>query len=113
METRQKGNTNLVVEKISVSEKVIDSLFGKQNNDQNKIISIGHFVTGDFWRSSFRAIWLFFPPIVFLLLTFACFSTLSQGKDLMIITWENGLTYKYFIIAIFYWVYMTWYSTRI
>ncbi len=113
MEIREKGNTNLVVEKISVSEKVIDSLFGKRTNDQNKIISIGHFVTGDFWRSLFKAVWLFFPAIVFLLLTFACFWTLSQGKDLMIITWENGVTYKYFIIALFYWVYMTWYSTRI
>ncbi|MEP6749740.1 MAG: hypothetical protein ABJB86_18525, partial [Bacteroidota bacterium] len=73
-----------------------------------------------------KSIWLFFPSILFMLLTFACFIKLGQGKDIIISFTENTLTgrgvYDVFInilikftffIAIAFWVYISWYSSRI
>ncbi len=66
-----------------------------------------------FWRYLFKAIWLFFPAILFLLLSYACFWTLTQGKDLMVITVEKQRVFIYFIVAQIFWSYITWYSSRI
>ena len=67
----------------------------------------------DVWRYLFKAIWLFFPAIIFLWASYACFWKLTQGKDLMVITLENRNVFLYFIIALLYWVYITWYSSRL
>ena len=66
-----------------------------------------------FWRYLFKAIWLFFPAILFLLLSYACFWTLTQGKDLMVITVEKQRVFIYFIVAQIFWSYVTWYTSRL
>src|SRR6478735_10989937 len=68
-----------------------------------------------------RSIWLFFPGILFLILTLMVFWTLGQGKDIIIAFTENKsrtfLNFNYtrtvFFIAIGFWVYVSWYSSRI
>ncbi len=73
-----------------------------------------------------KSIWLFFPSILFMLLTFACFIALGQGKDIIISFTENARKgYSFndifiniiikltFFIAIAFWVYVSWYSSRI
>ena len=73
-----------------------------------------------------KSIWLFFPAILFILLTFTCFITLGQGKDIVISFTENTrkgpgisvvlinvLIKLTFFIAIAFWVYVSWFSSRI
>ncbi|MBS1750585.1 MAG: hypothetical protein JST63_11820 [Bacteroidetes bacterium] len=60
-----------------------------------------------------KSLWLFFPSVLFLLLVTLCFWMLSQGKDLIIAFTENGKAKVFFFIAIAFWVYVTWYSSRI
>jgi hypothetical protein len=66
-----------------------------------------------FLRYLFKAFWLFFPAIIFLLLAYACFWTLTQGKDLMVITLENRDVFLYYILAQVFWTYVVWYSSRL
>jgi hypothetical protein len=77
-----------------------------------------------FLSNLLKSVWLFFPSILFILLTFACFITLSQGKDIIISFTENtrkgegavliNLLIKLtFFIAIAFWAYVSWYSSRI
>jgi hypothetical protein len=81
--------------------------------DGKKILRYRDLFVGDFWRYFVRAAWLFFPAILFLLLAYMCFWQLSQGKDLMIITLENRKVFGLFLLALVFWVYMTWYSSRL
>ncbi len=73
-----------------------------------------------------KSLWLFFPSIFFIFLTFACFIQLGQGKDIIISFTENTrrgyspadiatniLIKAAFFIAIAFWVYVSWYSSRI
>ncbi|PSL44809.1 hypothetical protein CLV51_105181 [Chitinophaga niastensis] len=61
-----------------------------------------------------RAIWLFFPGILFLLLIFFISWTLNQGKDVIIAFTENRYGIRIiFFLAIGFWVYVSWYSSRI
>ena len=68
-----------------------------------------------------KAIWLFFPGIIFLLFAIFCFWTLGQGKDIIVAFTENtsrtifSLNYTriIFFVAIGFWAYVTWYSARI
>lgn len=69
--------------------------------------------TVDFWRYLIRACSLFLPGIIFLVLGYFAFWKITQGKDLMVITLEHRDTFAYFILAIIYWAYVTWYSSRI
>jgi hypothetical protein len=69
--------------------------------------------TIDFWRNLLRASSLFFPAIVFLAGAYMCFWKLTQGKDLMLITLENRNVFIYFFIAIIFWSYITWYTSRV
>jgi predicted acylesterase/phospholipase RssA len=66
-----------------------------------------------FYRFLFKSIWLFFPGIIFLILAYLCFWKLTQGRDLMVITLENRDVFAYFILAQLFWVYCTWYSSRL
>ena len=75
-----------------------------------KFSDVFHF---SFWRYLFKIIWLFFPAIIFLLLSYACFWTLTQGKDLMVITIEKQRVFFYFIVAQIFWSYVTWYTSRL
>ncbi|MEP7279679.1 MAG: hypothetical protein ABI813_13600, partial [Bacteroidota bacterium] len=79
-----------------------------------------------FFSNVLKSIWLFFPAILFILLTFACFIKLGQGKDIIISFTENTrsgigaadvfinvLIKLTFFVAIAFWVYVSWYSSRI
>ena len=61
----------------------------------------------------FKCFWIFFPSILFLIFAFACFWVLGQGKDLMIAFAENRQARLFFFIAIAFWTYTAWYSSRI
>src|SRR6476620_2516908 len=61
----------------------------------------------------FKCIWIFFPSILFLIFAYVCFWVLDQGKDLMIAFAENRHARLFFFIAIAFWVYTAWYSSRI
>jgi len=64
-------------------------------------------------RVVFKAIWLFFPSLLFLVLSlFACWY-LTQGKDIMQRTIEQPKIFYTFVIATVFWVYITWYTSRI
>ncbi|HTL09720.1 MAG TPA: hypothetical protein VL307_15715 [Chitinophagaceae bacterium] len=73
-----------------------------------------------------KSIWLFFPSILFIVLTFACFIQLGQGEDIIISFTENTrhgqgaavlfinlLVKLTFFLAIAFWTYISWYSSRI
>ena len=68
-----------------------------------------------------KSLWLFFPGILFVLLTIASFWTLGQGKDIIVSFMENesrslgffDYTRIVFFLAIAFWVYASWYSSRI
>src|SRR4026207_2400867 len=69
-----------------------------------------------------KSIWLFFPGILFLLLPIFCFWMLGQGKDIIIafidnIAAKNFFHFNYtrtvFFLVIGFWVYVSWYSSRI
>ncbi len=69
-----------------------------------------------------KSLWLFFPGILFLILFIFCFWMLGQGKDIIIAFTENQsqiglLSFNYtriiFFLAIGFWVYASWYSSRI
>jgi predicted acylesterase/phospholipase RssA len=60
-----------------------------------------------------KSIWLFFPSLFFLGLTIFCFWTLGQGKDLIISFTESETTKVLFFVAIAFWLYVSWYSSRI
>ncbi len=68
---------------------------------------------GDFWRYFLRAVWLFFPAILFLFAAYECFWNLSQGKDVMIITLENRKVFGLFLLALIFWMLITWYTSRL
>lgn len=60
-----------------------------------------------------KSIWLFFPGILFLVLAMWCFWSLNQGKDIIVAFTENHQAKAFFFIAIAFWIYVTWYSSRI
>jgi Patatin-like phospholipase len=66
-----------------------------------------------FWVYLTKAIWLFFPAVIFLVAVYASFWKLTQGKDLMVITLENRDVFLYFLLAQIFWSYVTWYSSRL
>ncbi len=78
-------------------------------------IGLSDIFTADFWRYLFKALWLFFPGILFLILGTLTFWTLSQGKDIMLITVEQGnkFVFLYCILAVLLWTYVTWYTSRL
>lgn len=84
------------------------------------------FKVAKFISNLLKSIWLFFPSILFIFLTFACFIKLGQGKDIFISFTENTrkggsladisvnvLIKLTFFVAVSFWVYVSWYSSRI
>lgn len=64
--------------------------------------------------SSFtRIIWLLFPSIVFLFAAWACFWSLPQGKDVLIDMLEKKWIGGIVLLAVLFWVTVSWYSSRI
>ncbi|MEO5684044.1 MAG: hypothetical protein ABIQ88_15485 [Chitinophagaceae bacterium] len=93
--------------------------------DQPRLVQAGIAVL-KFISNLLKSIWLFFPSILFILLTFACFIKLGQGKDILISFTENHnpgktlpnvliniLLKLTFFVAIAFWAYVSWYSSRI
>jgi len=66
-----------------------------------------------FLRAFLKAIWLFFPSILFLVLALFATWYLTQGKDIMQRTLEQPRIFYMFVIATIFWVYITWYTSRI
>jgi len=66
-----------------------------------------------FLRAFLKAVWLFFPSILFLALALFATWYLTQGKDIMQRTLEQPRIFYMFVIATIFWVYITWYSSRI
>lgn len=60
-----------------------------------------------------KSLWLFFPGILFIILTLWCFWMLGQGKDLILAFAENHEAKIFFLVAIGFWIYVTWFSARI
>lgn len=83
------------------------------NSGSNKIIQYKDLFVGDFWRYFLRAVWLFFPAILFLIFGYLCFWKLSQGRDIMIITLENRKVFGLFLLALMFWVLISWYTSRL
>lgn len=87
--------------------------------ETKRIIRYTDLFIADFWRYLLKALWLFFPPIMFLAFAYAAFWHVVQGKDLMVITLEDlqdknsFLVLGCFLLAMFFWTYVTWYSTRL
>ncbi|MEO5942146.1 MAG: patatin-like phospholipase family protein [Ferruginibacter sp.] len=80
---------------------------------RKKIIQYKDLFVGDFWRYFLKAIWLFFPPILFIIFAYLCFWKLTQGRDVMIITLENRKVFGLFLLALLFWMMITWYTTRL
>lgn len=89
------------------------------SRENKRLLLLGEFFIAHTWRYLLRSLWLFFPAILFILLAYFTFWLLPQGKDLMVITLENPaghtafLEILTFLIALVFWVYVTWYSTRL
>jgi hypothetical protein len=73
-------------------------------------ISLKELFSLHFIRALFKSLWLFFPASLFLLLAWVAFWQLSQGKDLLQRTLENGRIFALFIVAEVFWTYITWYT---
>ena len=72
-----------------------------------------------FLANLLRCIWLFFPSLLFVALALICLTQLGQGKDILISFTEtkgsfgsNLLTKFIFLVAIIFWVYVSWYASR-
>ncbi|OQP63069.1 hypothetical protein A3860_03600 [Niastella vici] len=63
-------------------------------------------------RNIFHAIWVFFPGILFLVLTLVCFWNLAQGKDLMVLATEHRGFFLLFQSFLGFLVLVSWYATR-
>ena len=89
------------------------------SKESKSIIRYTDLFIGDFWRYLLKSGWLFFPSILFLLIAYAGFWHVVQGKDLMVITLEkiekeSGFAVlASFILGLFFWIYVTWFSTRL
>ena len=82
-------------------------------NKYRQRISFWDIFSWTWLRVLFRAIWLFFPSILFLVLAWFAFWQITQGKDLLQRTLESNRIFGTFIVAEIFWVYITWYSSRI
>jgi hypothetical protein len=63
-------------------------------------------------RNLFRAVWVFFPGILFMVLTLVCFWNLSQGKDLMVLATEHRGFFLLFQSLLGFLVLVSWYAAR-
>ncbi|MFT3932323.1 MAG: patatin-like phospholipase family protein [Chitinophagaceae bacterium] len=60
-----------------------------------------------------RLIWYLFPAFFFLFAAYSCFWTLSQGKDVLISMLEKKHSNWIVLLALIFWVMVTWYTSRI
>src|SRR6187399_1963570 len=67
----------------------------------------------DVYRFTLRTLCLFFPSFIFLFLCWVAFWNISQGKDLMVYTIEHPMVFIFFFIAILFFAFTVWYSSRL
>jgi hypothetical protein len=60
-----------------------------------------------------RLLWYLFPSFFFLTAGFACFWLLSQGQDVLISAIEKKYANLVVLLALVFWVLVTWYTGRI
>lgn len=60
-----------------------------------------------------KTLWLLFPSLVFLVLVWQCFWVLPQGKDIIISMLEKKYVASIFLVALTFYVFITWYTGRI
>lgn len=60
-----------------------------------------------------RIIWYLFPAFFFLMVGFLCFWVLSQGQDVLISAIEKKYANWVILLALVFWVLVTWYTGRI
>jgi hypothetical protein len=96
-----------------VEHKVMPTI----TKETKRLLYYSDLLIANFWRYLVQSLWLFFPPIIFLILAYCIFWHLPQGKDLIVISLQNAkfsqAIFPCFILALIFWVYVTWYSTRI
>jgi predicted acylesterase/phospholipase RssA len=87
------------------------------SKETKRLLYYSDLLIANFWRYLVQSLWLFFPPILFLLLAYFLFWHLPQGKDLIVISLQNAkfspAIFPCFILALIFWAYVTWYTTRI
>ncbi len=66
-----------------------------------------------FFTAFIKIIWLLFPAVIFLFAIWICFWQLSQGKDVLIDMLEKKYMGGIILLAIMFWVLVSWYSSRI
>ena len=85
--------------------------------ESKRLLYYSDLLIANFWRYLVQSLWLFFPAVLFLLLAYFIFWHLPQGKDLIVIALQNAkfspAIFPCFILALIFWAYVTWYSTRI
>src|SRR5262245_51584588 len=85
--------------------------------ESKRLLYYSDLMIANFCRYLLQSLWLFFPPVLFLLLAYLIFWHLPQGKDLIVIAIQNAkfspAIFPSFILALIFWAYVTWYSTRI
>lgn len=63
-----------------------------------------------------KALWIFFPGIIFLLVALFIFIKLPQGKDIIYQSTDvknSWLTGLYIVLSTIFWVFTTWYTARL
>jgi hypothetical protein len=60
-----------------------------------------------------KTIFLLFPSVLFIVVTWQAFWVLTQGKDILISALEKDWTAGFFLLALLFYVLVTWYSGRI
>lgn len=60
-----------------------------------------------------RHIWLLFPAVLFTLITGVLFSTLSQGKDVLLLAAENPTSSTLLIVGVSFLAFICWYTSNL
>ncbi len=58
-------------------------------------------------------LWIFFPGILFILLSFLVFTRLLQGKDVIALALESKYRGYFFLTGLLFWAGVTWYTGRL
>ena len=58
-------------------------------------------------------VWIFFPGILFILLSLFVFTQLLQGKDVIALALESAYRGFFLLIGLLFWSGVTWYTARL
>ena len=58
-------------------------------------------------------LWIFFPGILFIFLSFFLFTRLLQGKDLIVLALESTVSGFYLLTGLIFWAGVSWYTGRL